>query len=332
MARTSGIDLELDHLSVTYGHGRGAVVVVDQVDLSVPAGSALGIVGESGSGKSSLARAIVGLAPLSGGKILLNGTDATRPDKRDRFLHGRVQMVFQDPFSSLNPRMTVGHAVGEVLHAHGVEGGDALRGETALVLSRVGLDPAMGNLFPGELSGGQRQRAAIARALAANPEILIADEVTSSLDVSVQASILNLLRELRGSVGFSLILISHNLAVVRYMCDRIAVMYLGRVVEIDLAEPVLNAPRHPYTKTLFDAIPRLDSIPAPFVADAVDPPDPRNRPSGCPFHPRCPVGPVHRPERTRCRELDPYVDRALRPHRAACHYPLDDPALIPAQA
>jgi peptide/nickel transport system ATP-binding protein len=240
-------ELRIQDLVVRYGHGAGAYTAVDHVSLVVPHGEIVGLVGESGSGKSTIARAAVGLAPITSGRILLDGRDAPR--------HGRrpVQMVFQDPQSSLDPRMSVGDSVGESL-PHGLTRA-ARAAEIARLLELVHLDPGRADARPGELSGGQRQRVAIARALAARPDVIIADEITSSLDVSVQGAVLNLIRELQRELGLSMLFISHNLAVVRYVASSVAVMRGGRIVEQDTAAEIFESPSHPYTRELLAAVP-----------------------------------------------------------------------------
>jgi peptide/nickel transport system ATP-binding protein len=316
--------LETRGLTVRFGRGQSALVAVDSADLTVPEQTIVGLVGESGSGKSTLARAIVGLVPIAGGEVLLDGV-ATR-HKRTGYVGGlnrRVQMVFQDPFSSLNPRMTVGAAIAEAAGA----GRRTSRGvrvkEVEELLELVHLDPAVMRELPSRLSGGQRQRVALARALAVRPDVLIADEITSALDVSVQSAVLNLLRDLRSRLGISILFVSHNLATVRYVSDTLAVMYLGRLVEAGPAEALVAEPQHPYTKSLLDAVPRLGvSIRdvRTSTLDAVEPPDPRHPPSGCHLHPRCPVGPMVDPTRQICIEADPRQGANERVHRAACHF------------
>jgi peptide/nickel transport system ATP-binding protein len=316
--------LETRGLTVRFGRGESALVAVDEVDLEVPERTIVGLVGESGSGKSTLARALVGLVPISGGEVLLDGV-ATRHRRTGyvRGLNRRVQMVFQDPFASLNPRMTVGAAIAEAAGA-GRRASRAVRArEVEELLDLVHLDGAVARELPGRLSGGQRQRVAIARALAVRPEVLIADEITSSLDVSVQSSVLNMVRDLRVGLGISIIFVSHNLATVRYVSDTLAVMYLGRLVEAGPTEAVVAQPQHPYTRSLLAAVPQLGvSIREVGVStlDAVEPPDPRHPPSGCHLHPRCPVGPMVDPTRQVCIEADPRQGAGERLHRAACHF------------
>jgi peptide/nickel transport system ATP-binding protein len=299
--------IETRELTVRFG----PVLAVDRVSLSLPAGQVLGLVGESGSGKSTLARALVGLVPFAG-RVLVRGEEwrSLTPARRRR-----VQMVFQDPFASLNPRMTVGATIAEAGRVP--RRSPQVRG----LLELVGLDPGHASRLPRELSGGQRQRVAIARALAVRPEVLIADEITSALDVSVQGAILNLLRDIQAALGLTVLFISHDLSLVRYVSDAAAVMYLGRIVEHSAIDAVVERPRHPYTRALLDAVPSLaaPALVEPAVLDA-EPPDPGAPPPGCHFHPRCPVGPRVHPDRTVCEEADPWVGAPARPHCAACHF------------
>ena len=316
--------LETRGLTVRFGRGQSALVAVDGVDLTVPEQTIVGLVGESGSGKSTLAKAIVGLVPISGGEVLLDGVAARHGRTRHvAGLNRRVQMVFQDPFSSLNPRMTVGAAIAEAAGA-GRRASRAVRArEVEELLELVHLDSAVMRELPSRLSGGQRQRVALARALAVRPEVLIADEITSALDVSVQSAVLNLLRDLRARLGISILFVSHNLATVRYVSDTLAVMYLGRLVEAGPAAALVAEPQHPYTRSLLDAVPRLGVSIRDIEAstlDAVEPPDPRHPPSGCHLHPRCPVGPMVDPTRQICIEGDPGEGADARLHRAACHF------------
>jgi peptide/nickel transport system ATP-binding protein len=317
-----GGDLKVSGLTVRYGVGGRAVKAVDGVDLALPPGQVLGLVGESGSGKSTLARAIVGLAPVAGGSIMLDGHDLVKGGGgAGSGPRRRVQMIFQDPYSSLNPRLTVGDAIGEALRGRRMRR-DQRAAEVHRALDLVSLDAKYVDAFPRQLSGGQRQRVAIARALAADPVVLLADEITSALDVSVQGVVLNLIRDIQASLGLSMLLISHNLAVVRYLSDVIAVMYLGRIVELAPTDELTSRPRHPYTQSLLAAVPRLGQ---PLNGNGTqevttDPPDPHHPPAGCRFHPHCPVGPLVRPERTICQTEDPQAIAAQQPHRAACHF------------
>ncbi|HEV7709500.1 MAG TPA: ABC transporter ATP-binding protein [Asanoa sp.] len=309
-------ELRFRDVSVRFGGRRRGVTAVDRVDLTVPAGTVVGLVGESGSGKSTLARAAVGLAPLAGGEVLLDG----RPLPRTPGRHG-IQMVFQDPYSSLDPRMTVGASIAEA--APRGETAAARRAEVARLLDLVELAPERAGQYPAQLSGGQRQRVALARALAARPDVIIADEITSALDVSIQGTVLNLVRDLQRRLGLSMLFISHNLAVVRYVSDVVAVMYLGRIVECGPVDDVLGDPQHPYTRQLLASAPQPGGIPAVLTGaeselDSAEPADPHHPPAGCRFHPRCPVGPLVLDGRDDCRDREP--DGAGRRHRAACHY------------
>jgi oligopeptide transport system ATP-binding protein len=289
---------------------------VDGVDLEIQRGEALALVGESGSGKSTLAQALTGLRRIDRGEISYSGR--ALPATRSRADRRRIQMVFQDPYSSLNPRLTVGGMLRELLRVHQVVSRNQVTEYSKELLAMVGLGEADLTAYPRQFSGGQRQRVAIARALALRPEVLVADEPVSALDVSVQATILNLLRQLRDELGLTLLLISHNLAVVRHLCDRVAVMYLGRIVEVAPTEQIFSAPRHPYTRGLLDAIPRLTENGADSGAPAIagDPLSPLRIPAGCRFRTRCPMA------QPRCELEDP----ALAPspgdagHLAACHF------------
>ena len=265
---------------------------VDGVSFDIRKGETFALVGESGSGKSTVARMVVGLLNPSGGTVSIDGVsmfDARAAQERQR-LRRRMQMIFQDPYASLNPRWRVGRIIAEPIHAFGI-----IRGEAAVtervgeLLSLVGLHPDDGKKFPHEFSGGQRQRIAIARALASNAEFIVCDEPTSALDVSVQAQILNLMRDLQEKFGLTYLFISHNLAVVRHMATRIGVMYLGRLVEVSDGKQLFAAPRHPYTRMLLDAVPDLAMIGKPHEGVKGEIPNPINPPSGCTFHPRCPL-------------------------------------------
>jgi len=309
-------------------HTERMLRAVDGVDLDVRRGEALALVGESGSGKSTLALALTGLQATDAGQIQLEGR--VLPGHRARDDRRRIQMVFQDPYSSLNPRLTVGSMLAELLRVHHVVPREEVRSFSAELIRLVGLDEGALGAYPRQFSGGQRQRVAIARALALRPEILVADEPVSALDVSVQATILNLLRDLRRELGLTLLLISHNLAVVRHLCDRVAVMYLGRIVEVAPAEELFRDPRHPYTRGLLAAIPRLTDDPAEEIGPPAligDPPSPLAIPSGCRFRTRCPLA------QPRCEREDPaLVAGPGGPgHLAACHYAFTPvPAPVPA--
>ena len=263
------------------------VRAVDGVSLSMKAGGCFGIVGESGCGKSTLARLILGLHPVTEGEIAVDGKSLAAMDRRERAR--LIQPVFQDPFSSLNPRRSIRDIVGLPLAAQGASGAEIDR-KVAAMLERVGLRPDMAARQPAQLSGGQRQRVAIARALVLEPRIVVCDEPTSALDVSVQAQIINLLNTLRRDMGLTLVFISHNLAVVEHVCDEVAVMYLGRVVEHAATDALFRAPAHPYTRALLASVltpePGL-GIPDVGLGDHY--PDPANVPPGCRFHPRCPM-------------------------------------------
>jgi peptide/nickel transport system ATP-binding protein len=315
--------LTLDHVSVRYGTGRRALTAVDGVSLTIPAGHAVGLVGESGSGKSTVARTIVGLAPVTGGRILLGSEDVTRwRGRRRRQLGRHVQMVFQNPETSLNPRMRVEETLGEALTAYRSMTHSERGREVTRLLNLVALEARVRESWPRELSGGQRQRVSIARALAVRPDILIADEVTSALDVSVQGAVLNLLRDLHRGLGISLLFITHNLPIVRYVCDDVAVMYLGQLVEVGSTEDVLADPAHPYTATLVSAAPSATpGAGRRVLVDSLgDAPDPHSPPAGCRFHTRCPVGPAARSDRAVCITSDPHAGAASRRHRVACHF------------
>jgi peptide/nickel transport system ATP-binding protein len=260
-------ELRFDGVTVRYGSGRHAHVAVDDVDLVVPPGQVVGLVGESGSGKSTLARAAVGLVAPAAGRIVLDGKPVPRRGRRP------LQMVFQDPYASLDPRMTAGESIAEAIPRGGDVPRVSRRDEAARLTGLVGLPPGTVDKFPSELSGGQRQRIALARALAGRPDVIIADEITSALDVSTQGAVLNLVRDLQRELSLSMLFISHNLAVVRYVADHVAVMYQGRIVEHGPAERVLLNPEQPYTRRLLAAVPRPGTRIGPVAdtgADATD--------------------------------------------------------------
>ncbi len=297
----------------------GEITALSGVSFELAAGETLGILGESGCGKSTLAKVIVQLEPPTEGDVLLDGINLTLlRGRRLRSQRRRIQMVFQDPYSSLNPRQRIGDIIDAVLSVNGLNGTSGARAaRTAELLETVGLDVSFGRRFPHEMSGGQRQRVGIARALAASPEVVILDEPVSALDVSVRAEIMNLLARLRGELNVSYIFISHDVSMVRHLADRVAVMYLGRIVEIGSWREVIDDPAHPYTRALKAAVP----VPDPTISAPLDDtvsgevPDPARLPTGCPFHPRCPLA------EDVCRAVDPAL-LPLSPGQirlVACH-------------
>jgi oligopeptide transport system ATP-binding protein len=294
----------------------GAVRAVDGITLSVRQGEVLGLVGESGCGKSTLARTILQLVPTTGGAVILNGRNLGEASRSEMLACRRdLQMIFQDPYASLNPRMTVHATLAEPLIVHGICKAPEVQSHVDELMRVVGLAPRFARKYPHEFSGGQRQRIAIARALALRPKIIVADEPVSALDVSIQAQILNLLAQLCRGMNLSLIFIAHDLSVVRHISDRVAVMYLGKIVELGPAADVIDRPKHPYTRALVSAIP----VPDPAlertrqrIVLAGDPPSPINPPSGCAFHPRCPYAVEQ------CRAAIPPLVPAGDQREAAC--------------
>ncbi len=290
---------------------------VRDVSFDLQAGETLGIVGESGSGKSTLARAIIGTVPPSGGEVIWDGTDLTALDARARRRHRKdVQMIFQDPLAALNPRMTVGEIIAEPLRTHQPDLPRAeIRGRVGEMMERVGLLPNLLNRYPHEFSGGQCQRIGIARALILKPRLVLCDEPVSALDVSVQAQVVNLLRSLQAEMGLSLIFISHDLSVVQHISDRVAVMYLGRLMEVGAARDVCQTPLHPYTKALISAVPIPDPGREKVRARTVlqgDLPSPMAPPSGCVFRTRCPQA------EAACGEAVPDLQSAGQGRAHAC--------------
>ncbi|HEX5721957.1 MAG TPA: oligopeptide/dipeptide ABC transporter ATP-binding protein [Acidimicrobiia bacterium] len=287
------------------------------VSLSLARGETLGVVGESGCGKSTLARLLVRLEEPTSGRIEMDGKDITHVRGSDlRTLHRRIQMVFQDPYASLNPRMTIGRALEEVIEVHRLRPSEQWSARARELLNLVGMSPAMARRYPHQLSGGQRQRVGIARALAVEPEVIVLDEPVSALDVSVRSGIMNLLAKLQDELGLAYVFISHDLAMVRHISDRVAVMYLGKIVETGPWEPVSDAPLHPYTLALQQAVPIADpDVEATRQVRTLvgEVPDPAAPPPGCPFHPRCPLA------EEICREIPPLLALLSPDHRAACH-------------
>ncbi len=294
---------------------RGAIQAVTDVSLTVASGEAVGLVGESGSGKSTLGRVMLGLLPPSNGRVVVDGQDLAQADPAAvRQLRRRMQLVFQDPYSSLDPRRRVGPQVADGLVIHGLAKQGGRDAQVAALLEQVGLPAAHASRFPHEFSGGQRQRIAIARALATQPDLLVADEPVSALDMSVQAQVLALLADLRARLGLALLFISHDLPVVRSLCTRVVVLYLGRVMEEGPVDAVFRRPMHPYTQALLSAAPSLD--PAHRRARTLlrgEPPSPAAPPSGCVFRTRCPIAVE------RCADAVPALEPQERTgHRVAC--------------
>jgi oligopeptide transport system ATP-binding protein len=303
------------------GFGGLAVRAVDGVSFEIRRGEALGLVGESGCGKSTLARLITALLPVTGGKIILEGQEITQMrGARLRRVRRKMQMIFQDPFASLDPRMTVGDIIQEPLDNFHVGNGKERQRRVQELLRLVGLNPNFTNRYPHEFSGGQRQRIGIARALAVNPSFIVCDEAVSALDVSIQAQIINLLQDLQREFNLTYLFIAHDLAVVRHLSDRIAVMYLGKLVETAGRNDIYDHPQHPYSRALLSSIP----VPDPVVERGRAPitlkgevPSPVNPPSGCRFHTRCPIARVP----GICSEQEPMLEpHGQRDQLAACHF------------
>lgn len=314
------------HFPVTRGgllqRDVGTIKAVDGVSFDIYRGETLGLVGETGSGKTTVGRTMLRLHEPTDGQVLLDGVDLMSLSGEElNQIRRKLAMIFQDPYASLNPRMTIGRIIGEPLVVHGVASGRELRERVEQLLDSVGLNPNFVNRYPHEFSGGQRQRIGIARALALNPELVIADEPISSLDVSIQAQVVNLMEDLQDELGLTYLFIAHDLSMVRHISDRIAVMYLGKIVELADRESIYLKPLHPYTQALMSAVP----VPDPDIQRKRqriilegDLPSPANPPSGCNFHTRCPVA---RPEH--CPIEDPQL-RELRPgHWVSCHYAED---------
>lgn len=318
--------VQAENLSKHFGGGFWAkpVRALDNVSLSVARGEAVGVVGESGSGKSTIGRALLGLTPATSGSVRFDGVDvAGLKGKAARALRRRMQLVFQDPYASLDPRRLVSAQIADGLLAHGLASRAELPERIAALLQQVGLPPSHADRFPHEFSGGQRQRIGIARALAVGPEFLVADEPVSALDVSVQAQVLTLLADLRQRLGLAMLFISHDLSVVRSLCERVMVLYLGRVMEEGPVAAVLERPRHPYTAALLSAAPSLDPMRRrQRILLRGDPPSPANPPSGCVFRTRCAWAIAA------CADAVPALRDAGTAHRVAC-IRAEDPDFTP---
>ncbi|SOC00347.1 oligopeptide transport system ATP-binding protein [Alloalcanivorax xenomutans] len=324
LLQVSGLKVHFPLRPGLFGKPAAMVKAVDGVDFTVHRGETLGLVGESGCGKSTTGLAVLRMTPLTEGRIVFDGEDISHPDAATtKRLRRKMQMVYQDPFGALNPRMRVLDIIGEPLRVHRLTRTRAEYRERVMdLLDRVGLKAEMADRYPHEFSGGQRQRIGIARALAADPSLIICDEPVSALDVSIQAQVINLLEDLQRDLGLTYLFVAHDLAVVRHLCHRIVVMYLGRVVEVADRERLYQAPRHPYTQALLGAIPIAD--PDPEVQARFNPsvdgevPSPIDPPPGCPFHPRCP----HATDL--CRREAPRPLDVEDGHSVACH--LHDPS------
>jgi len=308
--------LQASDLAVRFHTQKGPLHALDRVSIAVARGETVGLVGESGSGKSTLAMTLMRAIDPDGGRIQFDGQDITHlGSKALKPVRRRLQMIFQDPYASLDPRMSVGRIIAEPLTAHKIGSRTEIAAKVASLIDAVGLPPDAADRLPAQFSGGQRQRIAIARAIALEPDLVIADEPVSALDVSIQAQIVNLLRDIQTSLGIAYLVVAHDLALVHQIADRIVVMYLGRVVEEAGADDLIDAPQHPYTVALLSAQPTTDRDGRRRLILKGDPPSPIDRPAGCPFHPRCPIA------RARCENDTPDLTEISDGKRVACFYP-----------
>ena len=335
--------LEVRDLSVHFPIRRGVIVqrevgtvrAVDRVTFDIDPEETVGLVGESGSGKTTTGRAIVRLVKATGGSIVFKGRNLTDPANAPKALRRDIQMIFQNPLASLNPRMTMGNSIADPLRVHGIGSERERRERVRELLEKVGLNPGWVNRYPHQFSGGQRQRIGIARALSVSPSLIIADEPVSALDVSIQSQILNLLQDLQRELGLAYLIISHDLAVVRHLSNRVVVMYLGRIMEVGDRATIYERPSHPYTRALLAAV----HVPDPKVERSRqhlplpgEVPSPSNPPSGCKFHPRCWLREaLGRPER--CETEEPAARELAPGHRVACHFAEDiESVRVPAMS
>lgn len=287
------------------------------VSISIQQGESVGLAGESGCGKSTVGKILVNLLKADGGTLAYRGKDAGRLNRSEEAAFRKdVQMIFQDPYSSLNPRMRAGEIIGEPLKIHGLSTSDSYRNDVLRLMAKVGLSEEQYDRYPHEFSGGQRQRIGIARALAVSPRLIVADEPVSALDLSIQAQIINLLQQLKEELSLSFLIIAHDLSVIRHMCDRVMVMYLGKIVESGSRDDIFSGHLHPYTEALISAMPKIGSEPGrQRIILKGDLPSPLAPPSGCPFHTRCPYA-----EAPTCMEITPPLEEKERGHLAACHF------------